>query len=287
MSGLFPEKEIANTAANEVWKRREVDKLLDCYLTGMDLGRLAATLSRNRKAVVRKLQEYIYNERDRVLNYQPRLRASRAGKRLTYNERQIIKECRARDVPDECIARVLARTAEELGKDAEQKKVACQQQLIQEASTQVQGSKNGLPATLDLIWAHRYLYFELKRPVIADSTYDDLVHTEIEFGGGRAAFERIKAEKVCPDRIRCLALYLSGSVQDFTRRPELVVFGIGEVLREGEYGMWWGPSPDLQDALNMLGHGRDSRIVQLSGEGAHKEVYWWSVKHCKWKRTAP
>ena len=54
--GLFSDEQLNNSAAQQVWKKREVDRLLELYLAGADLGRIGASLHRNRKAIVRKLQ---------------------------------------------------------------------------------------------------------------------------------------------------------------------------------------------------------------------------------------
>jgi hypothetical protein len=61
---------------------------------------------------------------------------------------------------------------------------------------------------LDLIWAHRYIYFVYKTSLISDEAYDDMVKEEIEFGGGEKAFVTIKLRQGWPDCIKSLALYL-------------------------------------------------------------------------------
>jgi len=191
--GLFSDDQLTNAAAKEVWKRREVDRLLDFYLSGADLGRIAASLQRNRKAIVRKLQEYIYNERERVTNYQPRQRTSRAGKRLTQNERQIISECRKKKVPDRCIAAVLSRPESDLSIDTPMKKVE---------------AKNAAPfaASLDLVLAYRYIYHVYKKQIISDVTYDALKAEEEEYGAQNGALAN--EPRHCPTYIKTLALYL-------------------------------------------------------------------------------
>lgn len=195
--GLLPEEKIVNKAAQDIWKRKEVDRLLEMYLTGMDLGRIAFKLNRNRKAIIRKIQEYIYNERERVTNYKPRRRTSRAGQRMTPNELQMIKQLAKKRVPAEKIALLLQRKVEEItgGKRIEE-------------APKISNMKAVAP-TLDLIWAHRYIYFVYKTPIISDEAYDDLVKEEIEYGGGGPAFAAIKAHNGWPNYIKSLALYLT------------------------------------------------------------------------------
>lgn len=194
--GLLPDEQTKNKAAQDIWKKKEVDRLLEMYLTGMDLGRIAFKLERNRKAIIRKIQEYIYNERDRVTNYTPRRRTSRAGQRMTPNELQMVEQLTKKRVPIEKIAVLLQRKVEELtgGKKLEE-------------APKISEMKAVAP-TLHLIWAHRYIYFVWKKPLLSDESYNDLVKEEIEYGGGERAFEAIKAHQGWPDYIKSLALYL-------------------------------------------------------------------------------
>jgi hypothetical protein len=192
--GLFSDGDMINMASKQIWKKREVDRLLDFYLSGADLGRIAASLKRNRKAIVRKLQEYIYNERDRVTNYKPRQRTSRAGKRLTPNERQLIQECRKKKVPDTQIAAVLARPIADL--DAE------------EIPMQKAKAKNEAPFTntLNLILAHRYIYHIYKTPVISNATYDALKKEEQRYGPQTDVWA--DRPRHIPTHVKTLAVYL-------------------------------------------------------------------------------
>ena len=192
--GLFSDEQLNNSAAQQVWKKREVDRLLELYLAGADLGRIGASLHRNRKAIVRKLQEYIYNERDRVTNDAPRERTSRTGKRLTENERQIIKECRKKKVPDEKIAILLCRNIADL--EVEETPMA-------KAHAK---SKTPFTNTLNLILAHRYIYHIYKTPVIKNSTYDALKAEEIEFGPQTTEWS--DDPRHVPTHIKTLAIYL-------------------------------------------------------------------------------
>lgn len=190
---LLRDEALVNAAAKEVWKRREVDRLLEMYLEGADLGRIAFKLQRNRKAIVRKVQEYIYNERNRVTNYQPRQRTSRKGRRLTQNEKQIIRECRKKGVPYERIAAVLCRPTNEIKTETPVEKAKAQ-------------SDTPFAPTLDLVLAHRYIYHIYHTPVISDEAYDALKAEEEEFGTKPQALAN--EPRKCPHYIKTLAVYL-------------------------------------------------------------------------------
>lgn len=192
---LLPEEDLQNSSAKTVWKKREVDRLLDFYFSGADLGRIAASLQRNRKAVVRKLQEYIYNERERVRNYRPRQRTTRTGKRISPNEDQLIKECRKKGVCDKQIAAVLARKVEELPPSgaAVMEKVKVK-------------SMAPFAATLELVLAHRYIFHNYRKKVISNATYDALKAEEEEYGPQNGVLANTPGH--CPSYIKTLALYL-------------------------------------------------------------------------------
>ena len=196
---LLPDSQIKNRSAQEIWMKREVDRLLDWYLEGADLGRIAARLSRNRKAVVRKLQEYIYNERDRVINYDPRCRQSRRGRRITPNEKQIIAECRKKGVEWKHIARVLMREVKEISLETD----------VQKAKAR---TLTCVAPSLDFVLACRYAFHIYKEALISDETYDDLKQEEIEYGGAAGAFAGDPHD--CPTRIKTLTIYLSERKKD-------------------------------------------------------------------------
>lgn len=209
--GLLDESTLRNAAANDVWKRKEVDLLLELYLVGTEMVRIAATLQRNRKAIVRKLQEYIYNERDRVTNYQPIHRTSRTGKRITPNEQQIIKECRKKRVPWEKIALLLCRKVTDI--DADNRKVI-EPHLIASMKQAATG--------VDLVLAYRYLYYVHARPIVSDYAYDQIEKEEIEYGGGKGVLDKFvgsdRAEDY-PPHIRALALYLAFKYSGREHKP--------------------------------------------------------------------
>lgn len=199
MSGFFDDSEVRNKAADQPWMKSETDRMLDLYFSGAHPDRVAQELGRNPKAVKRRLEQFTYNERGWAERYDPFRRISRKGKKLTQNETVLLKAHQERGVNIKDTARLMARTASELNA---------------EPSLEVAKSKCSVAAvasTLDLIWAHRWLFFLRKTPIISDEAYDALVAEEIEYGGGSKAFERIKNWKgFGPGYIRDLALYLHG-----------------------------------------------------------------------------
>lgn len=197
MSGFFQDEVVANKAADEPWRKSETDRMLDAYLGGMTPTNIAQSLGRNPKAVKRRLEQFTCNERDFVIRYEPRQRVSRKGKRFTQNETLILEAHTARNIGRADTARLLARPVDELLGQVKQQVVAAKGQAKAVGAT-----------TLDLIWAHRYIYFVWKSPVLTDAAYDALVQEEIEFGGGGKAFLDIKGQAGVPQHIRALAMYL-------------------------------------------------------------------------------
>lgn len=188
-----------NQESDKVWKKKEVDRMLELYLHGADPKHIATQLHRTRKAVQRKLQEYIYNERDRVVNYTPRLRTSRKGQRFTANEKQIIQCCRDRGVSDQKIAILLARSPSEIEAPRPSDE-AHKWYEFKKAATGV-----------DLVLAYRYLYYTKGISIMPDSEYDALEKEEKEFGGGSKLLDSVGSDNPedYPPHIRALALYLA------------------------------------------------------------------------------
>jgi hypothetical protein len=198
MSGFFKEEEIKNQAADAPWKKSERDYVLDSHLAGGDGSHprtIAQKIGRNPKAVRRLIEQFTYNERDRVIRYEPFKRTSRKGKKLTQNEIAILKSHKEKGVAIEESAKLLCRGVEELSG-----KVKMEAAGVKKFAT--------IAPTLDLIWAHRYIYFVWKTPVISDAAYNDLVKEEMEYGGGGTNFARIKLHQGWPDHIKSLALFL-------------------------------------------------------------------------------
>jgi len=188
MSKLLPEDSVRNKQAEEIWTKKEVDRLLDMFFEGADIVRIAAKLGRNPYAIKKKLDEYVYNERNRIVNYQPRQRISRKGKRLTGPERKLIRSCLKQGIDLEHAARVLMRDLSEIStKDQEQ----------------VVRNKQIAP-TLDLVMAYRYIYHNYKFKLVSNKTYNDMKAEEEEYGGGSKVLSSPE-----PPYIKTLALYLT------------------------------------------------------------------------------
>lgn len=56
--------------------------------------------------------------------------------------------------------------------------------------------------------------------------------------------------------------------------------------REGiAYGMWYGPSPNEIDMLEIVGRNSRDRIIKFNADGTNEEVWKWKedcwVKICK------
>jgi len=190
MSKLLPEESVRNPQAEEPWKRREGDRMLDMHFEGVDIVRLAAKIGRNPYAIKKKLDEYVYNERNRIVDYQPKQRISRKGKRLTDAERKLIRSCIKQGIDLEHAARVLMRDLSEIStKD--------QEQVVKNKE---------VAASLDLVLAYRYIYHQYKFKLISNKAYDNMKAEEMEYGGGVLAL----STKECPDYVKSLALYLVG-----------------------------------------------------------------------------
>lgn len=205
MSGLLPDDEIKNANNDLPWKKGERDRLLDIYLAGgngASPGALAREFNRNKKSIERRLEDYTYNYEHRAEDYEPVQRISRIGKRFTENEQLIIRSHRKKGVAVEHTARLLARSVRELTVGD-----------TKAGAAKVKQDKVFAP-TLDLILALRYAFFVYQRKLVPDSVYDDLVAEEKEYGGGAPALQSLGDPKVCPRRIKTLALYLTEKADD-------------------------------------------------------------------------
>jgi ribosomal protein S24E len=198
-SGFFSDKEVKNKAADTPWKKSERDHVLDVYFAGGEGANpdvIARKIGRNPKAVKRLLEMFVYDERERATLYEPKKRINRKGLGITKNEQALIDAHKERKVDPKITAKVLCRSvAEVTGKiDADLRKSKEQRRVFDSG--------------LDLIWAHRYLYFVLQKPILDDQSYNALVIEEVEYGGKLREFEQIKAATEWPDYIRSLAWYL-------------------------------------------------------------------------------
>jgi hypothetical protein len=195
MKTLIPDSIIKNQRADDPWKKKETDKMLDLYLAGGHPKEIAYKLQRNPKAIKRRLEQFTYNERDRTRKYEPRRRISRKGMRWTENEKLIKQECLVRGVPVSDIARVLQRNANEVMPDYK-------------GEIQVNSFMDIAPRN-DLLLAHRYLYWVAKKPIISNQAYDAAKKEELEFGACSELLKPASGHAVdYPAHIRYLAFYM-------------------------------------------------------------------------------
>lgn len=199
---LFQEDLFRNENADKPWMKSETDRMLDLYFDGTHPDRIAILLKRNPKAVHRRLEQFTYNEEGRADRYDMFERNSRRGRRLTENEKILIKAHTERRVDMEATARLLCRKVEEIRGES-----IAPSRLEVKAETNV--LKQVAP-TLDQLLAHRYLYWCAKCPVISNRDYDDLKEEEIEFGAGKEELSKNASDVVCfyPPHIRSLAYYM-------------------------------------------------------------------------------
>src|SRR5947207_9256974 len=115
--GLFEEGKCKNEDGDLPWKKSQTARMLDDYLGGADITRIAHDLERTPKSVKRRLEQFTYNEFDRAVRYEPFRRLSRKGKRITENERLIIQAHKDRNVSVEATAKLLMRDVHEIKPD--------------------------------------------------------------------------------------------------------------------------------------------------------------------------
>lgn len=272
-AGFFDEEQVKNVQADEPWKKSERDWVLDTYLAageGATPKQMAQKLGRNPKALVRLVQQFCYNEQDRVIHYEPFRRLSRKGKKFTQNELSLWRALADKQVPPAAIAKVLQRDVNEL---THQK----------ESTIAQQKSATPFAPTLDLIWAFRCAH-ALGTPLISDDTYDDLVKEEIEFGGGGPRFARLKAFVGWPPHVRALVAYLTEK-QKFEKvggLDNILMYMIGEKVEEGEYQMWWGPEPGRTAVHAQMGKSNHSYILVPMAEQGLREIARWSMSKQMW-----
>jgi len=196
MKTFFPDEQTKNEAAEQPWKKSETDRMLDLYLSGSHPKEIAYKLSRNPKAVKRRIEQFTYNERERADRYEPFRRVGRKGKRLTQNEMVIIAAHKERGVAASVTAKVLMREVDEIKPDIKGKASVKEGRVV--------------ASSLDLVLAHQYIReaYKTEAPIISDKTYEDMVAEEIEFGGGAGVLTRAFNQSLTPHHIKSLALYL-------------------------------------------------------------------------------
>lgn len=275
MKSLFPEEQLTNKAADQPWMKSETDKMLDLYFGGAHPARIAVLLKRNAKAVTRRIEEFTYNERDRVLRYEPRQRISRKGKRITENEQLIVKAHSERNIAPKETAKVLQRDVSEITDNTKEKADAIQ---IRQRICQGIG--------VDLLLAYRYQYYVAKNPIVSDKTYDDLKAEEMEFGTGAQILSQPASDRVIDyaPEIRSLAYYLWIRLPD--RSPRYAIAERGEQ----EYQFWSGPFPTVNECFEQSGKTRRSRILELTKDGKRVIAKWNGLKWIfkpNWNNESP
>lgn len=177
------------------WMKSDTDRMLDFYLDDLRVAEIAVRMKRNSRDVENRIEKFILNTDDRVSRYEPFQRISRRRKPFSANETALVCSHAIRKIPLQLTTRVLQRALEEISSP-------------QTMKTPLVSDQKQIAPTMDLIWAHRYIFFVYKTPIISDKDYDDLVKEEIEFGGGGRTFEKIKSREGWPSHIKSLALYL-------------------------------------------------------------------------------
>lgn len=207
MSGLLSDNDLKNASADAPWKRSETDKMLDAYFAGQsDPHHIAISLKRNPKAVSRRIEQFLYNERDRVFKYEPFRRISRKGARFTKNEKLLIDAHKERDIPPGFTARLLMRDLSELP-DVKAGNDMADCELLR------------IPS-IDIFKAIRYAYHIHKTPLISNETFDRIKQEEFEFGSSHAAIEAMGDPRQCDPHIKTLALYLGDRWRMLKRERE-------------------------------------------------------------------
>lgn len=197
MSGFFSDEVVKNAAADAPWTRKELDKLLDYYFSGMPPDRIAVELKRNPKAVNRRLEQFTYNERDWATRYSPLQRISRKGKKLTQNENVLIRAHRKRGIPIAATAKLLQRPVPDFHTDTP-------------GRARFQECRQFGPG-VDLLLAYRYLYYCKGISVVSDYAYDELEAEEKEFGANSKVLDTVGSDCAddYPPHIRALGMYLA------------------------------------------------------------------------------
>ena len=267
MKSLFKERDIATKKVESPWNSREIDRLLDTYLAGASPAQMALKMQRTPKAIARLLEKFSYNERDTVVRYEPVHRLNRQGNRWTTNERKLVRDLAARGVGALHIARVLARSAKELGGDDDKLKDRKVESLHKELASNLK-----LPVSSDILQAHQYLYHCAKEPVISDAAYDALKAEEFEYGAWDMNMPARKKVVEYPPHIRDFAFYISHKANE--SGDEKKTYAIAERTGPKEYQFWYGPVASLKEVLSIDGKSDQSRILVLHHKERRRLFRW-------------
>lgn len=196
---LFGDEAFKNENADRPWLKIDTDHMLDRFCIGGSPKVIAHDLKRNPKAIRRRCEQFVYNERNRATDYQPKQRVSRAGRNLTKNEEWLIQEHRKRNIPTSVTARVLQRNANEIAPDVK-------------GEIQLNAAKAVASTDLDVLWATSYVLHACHYPIISTQAYEAEKKDQIEFGDGVDVITDKKFESEnnqhYPPHIRSLGYYL-------------------------------------------------------------------------------
>jgi hypothetical protein len=192
---LLDDKSCQPKNADADWTREITDQLLDEFLAGVSVKSLAARFGRTEKAILRRLDRFMYNEFGVATRYHPVRRISRKGKPLTRNEITLIKKnCRS-NVPPEITSKVLQRPISDFA--------VTYQDLKQVDAISYLG------CGVDVILAYRYLRWCYNKRIMSDVAYETLLREELEFGSGGEVLKEPPSSDPddYPKHIRYLAKY--------------------------------------------------------------------------------
>lgn len=205
--GLFPDEQITNPNTGEDWTPKTTDCLLDMALANESPLAIARELKKSVKAVKRRLQQFLYDERKVATQYVPKRRHGRTGTKMTALEKRFVEKHAQLGVHTVDTAKILCRPPNEI-------------------RTDFQGELNVrkyavLGPRVDMVLAYRYLYWIAKHPAISDQAYDTMKAEEIEFGGGYEELTKPPGKVVVdyPGHIRALAHYLLFKIEGAKDKP--------------------------------------------------------------------
>lgn len=222
--GILPNEVMKPKNLNKPWDPVRMDQMIDALLAEEYLPNIASQAGVTPKAVARQKEHVLlYNELCRKsLEYVPIKRKSRQGLRHTKMEKRLIKAHLERKIPIEVTAKILQRSPAEcklewkpsippqrFGKYSAGEDKRAQKKNLKN-SCHILGIAQDLVSGTDVLLAHRYLYYCLKRPIITNRVYNEAKAEEMEFGIEVDKLEQDASDRVkdYPEPIRALAQYM-------------------------------------------------------------------------------
>lgn len=212
---LFPAGTFEEEQADRPWSQRDTDRMFDLFFEGASPRRIAHKLHRTPKSVKVRVMKFARNERNMAEEYRPRSRVYRKGKKWTQNDGRMLKPLRARGVSEAAIGRLLARDPESLPGAKPGGFTSNVAQPVDRKSGRKRPTTikvRMMSDALDLLLAHRFLYYCKASPLLEDREYDKLERETIK---GASDEERRVIETVSsdnpedyPNHVRSLAGYL-------------------------------------------------------------------------------